>query len=149
MDHQVVNVNEISRISQGVRISGEFSSPTDIRIDGEVEGKIYSRSRIVVGNIAAIKGTVLCSDLDLWGKAEGDIYVRGTLTLKSEASIKGNIYVKSLQAELGAQVNGTCRMITETEFDEAVKKMVTLTLDSVKESSHKGKADAAPVKVNA
>ena len=38
----VVNANDITRIAGGASIKGDLSSPTDIRIDGNIDGKVYS-----------------------------------------------------------------------------------------------------------
>ena len=48
----VVDVNDVSHISSGTIIKGEVSSLTDIRIDGHVEGEVYSKGKIVVGDQA-------------------------------------------------------------------------------------------------
>ena len=116
------NVNAVSRISAGTVIKGEILSPSDIRIDGTFEGKVYSKGRAVIGETAVIKGDIICADIDLWGKVEGNIYVKDTLSLKSLAVVNGNLHVRKLQVELGAQINGSCRMITEQQYDESVGK---------------------------
>lgn len=119
-----VNVNEVSRIAEGMSVKGDIVSHTDIRVDGKVEGTIYSEGRIVVGETAVLNGKMLCNDTDFWGRLDGDIYVRNVLSLKSTAVINGNIKVAKLQVEMGAQVNGTCKMISQEEFDEAVPEKV-------------------------
>lgn len=127
-DTQQLDVNSISRISEGTAVKGELSSLTDIRIDGSLEGKIYSSGRIVVGEKASIVGSIFCSDLDLWGKVNGDIYVQNLLSLKSSATVEGNLHVRKLQVEMGAELNGTCKMITEAEFDQAVASLASDTV---------------------
>lgn len=127
-DTQQLDVNSISRISEGTAVKGELSSLTDIRIDGSLEGKIYSSGRIVVGEKASIVGSIFCSDLDLWGKVNGDIYVQNLLSLKSPASVEGNLHVRKLQVEMGAELNGTCKMISEAEFDQAVASLASDTV---------------------
>ena len=113
-----VDVNAVSRISEGTSVSGEVSSSNDVRVDGRVEGKMFSEGRIVVGEKAFIKGTILCTDLDLWGTVEGEVYVKGLLTVKNTASVSGDIHVRRLQVEMGAAINGTCKMITEDDFEQ-------------------------------
>lgn len=117
----VVNVNEVSRIAAGVVIKGEITSPSDIRIDGTVEGSVRSEGKIVVGEAAEIKGTIYCNMLDFWGKIEGDLYVRDTLSLKGTSSVKGNLHIRRFQVEMGAAFDGNCSMITEEEFDQVRK----------------------------
>lgn len=113
---QVVNVNAISRISEGSFIKGEINSPNDIRLDGKFEGRIFSEGRVVVGENAEIKGDIICDNLDFWGKITGNIFVKDTLTLKDTCSVKGEIHVKRLAVELGANFDGTCKMMSEDEF---------------------------------
>ena len=114
----VVNVNSISRISAGTIIKGEILSPTDIRIDGTFEGRVQSKGRVVVGESAVIKGDIVCENIDLWGKVEGNLFVKDTLSLKEGCKMDGNLHVRRLSVELGATFNGTCRTITEAEFDK-------------------------------
>ena len=112
-----VNVNEVSRISNGTVVKGEISSSNDIRIDGTFEGKIQSKGRVVVGEKALIKGDIICSNVDFWGTMEGNFFVKDTLSLKSSSKVKGDLHIKRLQVELDAKFDGTCQMITESEFD--------------------------------
>ncbi len=120
-----VSVNDVSRISQGTVIKGEISSDCDIRVDGKVEGKIYSKGKVVVGPQAVIAGGLACQNVDFWGTMKGDMYVKDLLTIKSKASIEGNINVNKVQVEMGAMINGTSKMITPEEYDGLVDKFVT------------------------
>ena len=115
-----VNVNEVSRISTGTVVKGEISSSNDIRIDGTFEGKIKSKGRVVVGEKALIKGDIICANVDFWGTMEGNFYVKDTLSLKSSSKVKGDLHIKRLQVELDARFDGTCQMITESDFDRLV-----------------------------
>ena len=113
-----VNVNSVSRISAGTVIKGEIQSPYDLRIDGTFEGKIQTKGRVVIGESAIIKGDIICENIDLWGKVEGDLFVKDTLALKEGCKMNGNINISRLSVELGATFNGTCRTITEDEFNK-------------------------------
>ncbi len=117
---QTVNVNSVSRISAGTFFKGEVSSPYDLRIDGCFDGRLYSKGRVVIGETARVSGEVMCENVDLWGSAKGDMYVKDTLSLKSGCAVEGGINVRKLIVELGASFNGTCKMITEEEYDKTV-----------------------------
>lgn len=123
-----VSVNDVSRISIGTIIKGEISSDCDIRVDGKVEGKIYSKGKVVVGPNAVINGGLACQNVDFWGKMTGDIYVKDLLTLKSKATIEGNVHVNKVQVEMGALINGTSHMISPEEYEQLVEKFVTTKL---------------------
>ena len=118
-----VNVNEVSRIAAGTVFKGELTSPGDIRIDGEFEGKIFSKGRVVVGEKAKFKGEIICVNLDFYGTMEGNFSVKDTLTLKSGCKVDGDLNTKRLQVELDAQFNGTCHMSADGEFDKLAKQL--------------------------
>jgi len=120
---QTVNVNTVSRISVDTYFKGEISSPYDLRIDGNFEGKLYSNGRVVIGESATVNGDIVCSNVDLWGKMAGNLYVRDTLSLKNGCSVEGTLTVRKLFVEIGSIFNGTCRMISEKEYDDMVAKM--------------------------
>lgn len=115
---EVPNVNSVSRISAGTKITGELISEFDIRIDGEFEGKILSKGRVVVGTKAVVNGTIICTNVDLWGKIDGGVVVKEILTLKEGCSLKGDVKTNKLQVEIGATLNGTCATITQQEYEK-------------------------------
>ncbi len=118
------NVNNVSRISQGAAIRGDLSSSTDIRIDGQVDGTLFSEGKVVVGETARLSGRLFATHVDFWGKIDGDIFVKDTLSLKSSAVVNGNIHVRKIQVEMGAQINGSFKMISEQEYEQLVATMV-------------------------
>ena len=120
---QGAGINDVTRISKGATINGDLISSSDIRVDGVINGKVLSDGKIVVGEQAGLSGSMFSTNLDFWGKMEGDIYVKDTLCIKSTATVNGNIHVHKLQVEMGAQINGTCKMISEQEYDDLASKV--------------------------
>ncbi|MCR5352271.1 MAG: polymer-forming cytoskeletal protein [Bacteroidales bacterium] len=118
------NVNNVSRISQGASIRGDMASSTDIRVDGQVDGTLFSEGKVVVGETARLSGKLFATNIDFWGKMDGDVFVKDTLSLKSTAVVNGNIHVRRIQVEMGAQINGSFKMITEQEYDQLVSTIV-------------------------
>ena len=114
----VSNANDVTRISAGVRLEGRLVSAGDVRVDGDVDGILYSGGRIVVGEGAGISGSIYFTNLDLLGKMKGDMFVKDVLSLKSSAVVDGNIRASKIQVEIGAQINGTCRMIDAQEYEK-------------------------------
>lgn len=122
-DNNNLNVNSVSRISAGTYIKGEISSSNDLRIDGRFEGRIYSEGRIVIGEKAEVTGDIICANIDIWGRISGNVYVKDTLTVKSGSAVDGVIRIKKLAIELDSSFNGTCKMITEEEYDKIASSM--------------------------
>ena len=118
------NVNDVSRIAQGAAIRGDFYSAADIRVDGQVDGTLCSEGKVVVGETARLSGKMFCTNVDFWGKMDGDIFVKDLLSLKSSAVVNGNIHVRKIQVEMGAQINGSFKMISEQEYEQLVNTMV-------------------------
>lgn len=152
-DESVVLGSDVSCIAHGAVMKGDISSRTDMRIDGQIEGKLYSEGCITVGETANVTGSIVCSDLELWGKIEGDIYVKDMLSVKGSAVVDGNIHVRKIQVEMGARINGSFHMINEEEFNElragvisteipepVVKKTSGIKLPSAKEEKAKMEA---------
>ena len=118
------NINDISRISQGATIRGDLTASTDIRVDGQVDGMLFSEGKVVVGESARLSGKLFCTNVDYWGLMTGDVFVKDTLTLKNTSTVNGNIHTRKIQVEMGAQINGSISMISEQEYDQLVATMV-------------------------
>jgi len=116
-----ININDISRLSAGSSLKGNFYSEKDIRVDGLFEGDIITKGKTVVGESAVVKGNIVCAKADVWGKIEGKIFVKDLLDLKSSASIEGEFHFSRIQIEIGAGITGTCQKITDTEFEDRLK----------------------------
>ena len=120
---QAANVNLVSRISSGTYFKGEIISPNDLRIDGKFDGSIISEGKVVVGEGAEVNARIVCVNADVWGKTKGSFTVKDIMAIKSDCSVEGELKVRKLIVELGAAFNGTCKMITEQEYDKIAAEM--------------------------
>ena len=120
---QAANVNLVSRISAGTYIKGEIISPNDLRIDGRFEGTIVSDGKVVIGESAEVDARIVCANADVWGKTKGSFTVKDIMAIKSDCSVEGELRVRKLIVELGASFNGSCKMITEQEYDKEASEM--------------------------
>lgn len=114
---EVTEENKVSKISEGTVIKGEIVSPYDMRIDGNFEGKMVVKGKVVIGESASINGDVICYNAEFWGKMDGNVYVKDTLMLKEGCSVNACLNIRKLAVELGSTFNGSCKMISEAEFD--------------------------------
>ena len=89
---QGAGINDVTRISKGATVNGDLISSSDIRVDGVINGKVLSDGKIVVGEQAALSGSLFCANLDFWGKMEGDIEAakRRENELKQKQARRGN-----------------------------------------------------------
>ena len=120
---QAANVNLVSRISAGTWFKGEIISPNDLRIDGKFEGSIFSEGKVVIGESAEIDARIVCANADVWGKTKGSFTVKDIMAIKSDCSVEGELKVRKLIVELGASFNGSCKMISEQEYEKVAAEI--------------------------
>lgn len=105
----------VNILSEGTKLKGDLNSQTDIRIAGTVEGEAISKGKLIITGSGRIIGNISSADSDIAGRVEGEVKVSGKLTLRESAIIDGNIYTKTLIVEEGAQINGSCRMGSDSK----------------------------------
>ncbi len=97
-------------ISENTTLTGDFSSESDLRIDGKLEGTVKTSGKVVIGKNGFIKGTVECTHADFEGKFSGKLIVSGLLTLKPSSLVSGEMVIGKLAVEPGASIDATCKM---------------------------------------
>ncbi len=114
--------NTVNLLCEGTVIMGDVKTKNDIRIDGNIKGKIITSGRLVVGNTAKIEGNIDCVNVDVLGEIVGDIEASGTVLLKTPAKVTGNIVAAVISVEPGAAFNGNCQMVKKETLEAAKHK---------------------------
>jgi len=109
-------------IPNGTKIIGTFSSESDIRIDGIIEGDIKTPGKVVVGKTGEIHGSLESSNAYFEGRLIGKLKITGTLTLKASANIEGEVIAEKLSVEPGATFNVSCVMKSTVKDIKSEKK---------------------------
>jgi cytoskeletal protein CcmA (bactofilin family) len=102
--------NSHNTITIDTEISGDINSSGDIRLDGVLNGNIYTKGKLVIGESGRIKGEINCKSSDIFGYVEGKIFVSELLSLKTAAQIYGDIITNRLSIEPGCTFTGNCKM---------------------------------------
>jgi len=111
MAKPIINeVKALNTFAHDTKIVGNIDSDGDIRMDGEMEGKLNCKGRVVIGPDAHVKGTIYASNAEILGFVEGEITVIELLSLKSTAVITGDLLMGKFSVEPGARFTGNCRM---------------------------------------
>lgn len=97
-------------IGPGTKILGNIETNGDIRIDGNIEGNVNSKGKVVVGANGFVKGEVVCSNAEIAGTLNGKLVVNELLSLKASSKVNGDIKSGKLSIEPGAIFSGTCTM---------------------------------------
>jgi len=109
-DMAINNENQLNIVTYGTRIVGKIAAESDFRLDGEVEGDIICKGKIVIGQRGILKGSITCVNAEIIGKVTGNFLISETLTLRATADINGDVKTKSLVVEPNATFNGSCSM---------------------------------------
>ena len=101
---------EITIISNGVKLEGKITTTSNIRVDGEIQGDIVSQSNVTVGENGQVNGKINASVIMIGGKVSGSVSAKEKLVLESKANLKGDIFTKILVVEAGAKFDGNSKM---------------------------------------
>jgi len=102
--------DDITIISNGVKVEGKISSDGSIRIEGNILGDIDSNGNVTIGELGEVFGKVNGFSITIGGKVQGTINAKEKLILESKADLKGDVYTKILVVEAGARFDGKSNM---------------------------------------
>lgn len=102
--------NKKNQIEQGTKIKGDIITHGNIRLDGEVEGNIFSESKVVLGSTCKMNGNLKAQNAEISGEVTGTIEISELLVLRPSAVVTGDIISSKMVVDEGAVFNGTCKM---------------------------------------
>ena len=126
-----VKSDETTIISNGVRIEGKVTSAGNIRVDGEIQGDISSKSNVVVGESGQVNGQINADSITIGGRVSGSVKAKDKLTLEAKANLKGDLFTKILVVEAGAKFDGKSKMGDAKDFEE-IKEITQTTTSTPK-----------------
>lgn len=101
-------------IAAGTKVIGKIESSENFRIDGEIEGDIECKGKIIVGPKSSVKGNIFCDNLELLGCVKGNITCHDTIVFRKESQLLGDLVTQVLEIEQGALFTGNIKMpVTE------------------------------------
>jgi len=104
------NTEDITIISNGVKIEGKVTSTGSIRVDGTLQGDLNAQGNVTIGEQGDINGKIVASSITIGGKVVGTVNAKEKLVLESKCALKGDIVTKVLVIEAGAKFDGKSSM---------------------------------------
>ncbi len=98
-------------VGPSVKIQGDLNSEGNIKIEGQVSGKVKTSQSLFVIPGAKIAADVLAGNAVVGGEIQGNLKISGHLILQSTAKILGDVTCQILRVEDGAQFSGKCTMV--------------------------------------
>ena len=99
-----------SIVGPSVKIEGDLKSNGNLRIDGNVIGKVKTAHNLLVGESANITADIEAENATIYGVIQGNVKVSNGLVLGSTGKILGDINCGKLKVEEGAYFAGKCQM---------------------------------------
>jgi cytoskeletal protein CcmA (bactofilin family) len=97
-------------VGPSVKIQGDLNSEGNIRIEGQVQGKVKTTQNVTISPGSKIVADVIAGTAIIGGEVQGNLKVSGNLVMQSTAIVIGDITCSILRVEDGAHFSGKCNM---------------------------------------
>lgn len=109
-------------VGPSVKIQGDLNSEGNIKIEGQVNGKVKTTQSVFIGESAKITADIVTGNAVVGGEVQGNIKATGNLVLESTARVLGDITCSVLRVEDGALFSGKCTMGGAANGEKGNKK---------------------------
>jgi len=100
----------LNSLVKGTHIEGKIKAPSDIRIEGTLEGDLDCQAKVIIGPSGMINGNVTCRTAMIEGKFEGNLKVSELLEVRESASVQGDVTYGKIKIDAGAMLVGNIQM---------------------------------------
>ena len=97
---------EVTIVGAGARLEGNVVSAGNLRIDGQVKGKINAEGDVALSPQSQVEADIHAQNVSIAGRFKGNIQVKGKAHLARGGRIDGNITSKTLVVEEGGIFHG-------------------------------------------
>src|SRR5258708_4099562 len=97
----VANSSSGAYLDSGAKISGKLSFEGPTRIDGQVDGEIYAKDSLTIGESAVVTAQVKAASIVVAGKISGDISATSRIEIRPSAKVIGNLVTPVLVVHEG------------------------------------------------
>lgn len=109
--------DEVAFVGKDVDFKGVITYSGTVRIDGSLEGEIYTEGGLLVGPEAVIKAKVSAGTVVCHGTITGDILAKNQIVLCAPAVVQGSLTTPVLSMEEGVVFNGTLEMKSQAKAE--------------------------------
>ncbi|MEE8126496.1 MAG: polymer-forming cytoskeletal protein [Nitrospirales bacterium] len=114
----------IAFVGEEVTFKGSIRYQGTVRIDGRLEGEIYTDGNLIIGQKAVINAKIQAGTVTCQGRINGEIEAKCRVKLLSPAVFEGSITTPQLSMDEGVLFNGTCNMSKNGERKGRDAKLV-------------------------
>lgn len=101
-------------LGEGTDFKGILTFEGTVRIDGQMEGEVFTKDTLVIGETAVVKAEINVNNIAISGVVKGNINATGKIEVHRPGKLFGNVKTPSLYIEEGVIFEGSCSMARET-----------------------------------
>jgi cytoskeletal protein CcmA (bactofilin family) len=131
----------VTHIAAGSRIEGTLTGPTELLIEGEVDGEIRVESAVMIGTEGVVRGPISAQIVRVGGRVFGDVQAADRVEVAPSGGLEGDISAPRVVIAEGAFFKG--RVDMRSDRDKEKDK------DKAPEPRRKGAEAGAPQKASA
>lgn len=131
----------VTHVAAGSRFEGRLSGPTELLIEGEVEGEIRVESAVMVGTEGVVRGPISAQVVRVGGRVIGDVEALDRVEVAPSGSLEGDIAAPRVVIAEGAFFKGRIDMRSDRDREK--------DKDKAPEPRRKGAEAGAPQKASA
>ena len=115
-------------IGPGTNVSGDIASGGFTRVDGNVQGDVKARGRVVIGERARMKSNISGTFVTVGGVVFGNVFASERLIVLTTGLVMGDIITRRIQADEGCLIHGRVRVCrTEEAWNRAISEYRDVT----------------------
>ncbi|HSD09482.1 MAG TPA: polymer-forming cytoskeletal protein [Candidatus Binatia bacterium] len=99
--------------SAGTRIEGTLELDGEVKLEGQIKGKVSGTGIVIVGEQANLEADVFAPSIVVHGVVRGEVHATERLELHRTARVKGLIRAPRIRIDEGATFEGECRMTSK------------------------------------
>ena len=97
-------------LGEGTDFKGILTFEGTVRIDGKLEGEVYTKDTLIVGESAVVGAEINVHTIVISGVVRGNINATGKIEVHRPGKLFGNVKTPSLYIEEGVIFEGNCAM---------------------------------------
>lgn len=109
----------LTHVAPGTRLRGEVTGPTELLIDGEVEGEVRVEATVTVGAEGAVLGPITAPVVRVAGRVVGNVSAADRVEVSPTGSLEGDIAAPRIVISEGAFFKGQAAMTAMVKGDKA------------------------------
>lgn len=110
-------------LGEGTDFKGILTFEGTVRIDGHMEGEIFTKDTLVIGETAVVSAEINVNNIAISGIVKGNINATGKIEVHRPGKLYGNVKTPCLFIEEGVIFEGNCSMAKSAEEGKSVSAL--------------------------